>query len=73
MTQVTINTDDLMSVAAAAKILGRPRLAIYRMIRRKVLTDIQLGGVTFIATKEIEQIKTGEVKRTETNEVPKNE
>jgi hypothetical protein len=67
MTQVTINTDDLMSVAAAAKILGRPRLAIYRMIRRKVLTDIQLGGVTFIATKEVEEILKGGVK-TENNE-----
>ena len=67
MTQVTINTDDLMSVASAAKILGRPRLAIYRMIRRKVLTDIQLGGVTFIATKEVEEILKGGVK-TENNE-----
>jgi hypothetical protein len=73
MTQVTINTDDLMSVASAAKILGRPRLAIYRMIRRKALTDIQLGGVTFIVTKEIEQIKNGGGEKTETNEVPKNE
>jgi hypothetical protein len=68
MTLVTINTDDLMSVASAAKILGRPRLAIYRMIKRKAITSIELGGVTFILTQEIEQIKNGGGEKTEVNE-----
>jgi hypothetical protein len=59
MALVTINTDDLMSVLNAAKILGRPRLAIYRMIKRNDLTGIELGGVTFVLTKEIQNMKNG--------------
>ena len=67
MALVTINTDDLMSVASAANILGRPRLAIYRMIKRNAITGIELGGVTFVLTNEIQKIKQGGEK-TETNE-----
>ena len=67
MALVTINTDDLMSVASAANILGRPRLAIYRMIKRNAITGIELGGVTFVLTNEIQKIKQGGDK-TETNE-----
>lgn len=59
MTQVTINTDDLMSVLNAAKILERPRLAIYRMIKRDDLTGVELGGVMFVLTKEIHNMKNG--------------
>jgi excisionase family DNA binding protein len=67
MTSITINTDDLLSVQAAAKRLGRPRLAVYRMIKRKAITGIELGGTTFVLTKEIEEILKGGVK-TEDNE-----
>ena len=71
MTLVTINTDDLMSVASAAKILGRPRLAIYRMIKRKAITGIELGGVTFILTKEINILKQGGAKTKDNEPVQK--
>jgi excisionase family DNA binding protein len=67
MALVTINTDDLMSVQDAAKTLGRPRLAVYRMIKRNAITGIELGGVTFVLTAEIRKLKEGGDK-TETNE-----
>ena len=68
MTLITINTDDLMSVQTAAKLLGRPRLAVYRMIKRKTLTGIQFSGVTFVVTKEIEQMKNGGGEKIEVTE-----
>jgi len=72
MALVTINTNDLMSVQDAAKLLGRPRLAIYRMIKRNAITGIELGGVTFVLTIEIQKLKEGGGK-VANNEAPKNE
>jgi len=72
MALVTINTNDLLSVQDAAKLLGRPRLAIYRMIKRNAITGIELGGVTFVLTNEIQKLKLGGEK-TEINEPAKSE
>jgi excisionase family DNA binding protein len=72
MTSITIHTDDLMSVQNAAKKLGRPRLAIYRMIKRKALNGIKLGGTTFVPTLEVDEILKGGEKK-EKNEPAKNE
>ncbi len=59
MGEVTIRTEDLMSVQDAAKAIGRPRLAVYRMIKRGDIIGVELGGVMFVPTKEVERIKNG--------------
>lgn len=57
MAVIKVFTDDLMSVQNAAKELGRPRLAIYRMIERGTIISIKLGGTLFIPTSEVERLK----------------
>jgi len=72
MGEVTIRTDDILSVQDAAKLLGRPRLAVYRMIKRGTITGIELGGVMFVPTSEIKRLKEEGVK-IEENELTKSE
>lgn len=57
MVVIKVTTDDLMSVQDAAKELGRPRLAVYRMIERGDIIGIKLGGILFIPTSEVERLK----------------
>jgi excisionase family DNA binding protein len=57
MTVIKVTTDDLLSVQNAAKELGRPRLAIYRMIERGDIISIKLGGILFIPVSEVERVK----------------
>lgn len=57
MGEITIRTDDLMTVQDAARLLKRPRLAVYRMIDRKDIAGIKLGGVMFVPTSELERMQ----------------
>ncbi len=52
-TRVEITTGDLVSVPQAAKILGRPKITLYRWIEKKKLVAIELGGVLFIPQREV--------------------
>ena len=54
---IQIRTDDLLSVPQAAKILGRPKITLYRWIEKGKLIAIELGGVLFVPTKEVERLK----------------
>ncbi len=56
-TRVEITTDDLLSVPEAARILQRPKITLYRWIKKGKLTAIELGGVLFIPKKEVERLK----------------
>ncbi|GAI59374.1 unnamed protein product [marine sediment metagenome] len=55
--EIRVTTDDLVSVADAAKILGRPRLTIYRWKDAGKIVGIKLGGIIFIPKSEIERLK----------------
>ncbi|MBT9161349.1 MAG: hypothetical protein DDT27_01107 [Dehalococcoidia bacterium] len=57
MPQVTISTDDLVSVTTAAHLLGRPRITIYRWVEKDKIAAIKLGGVLFIPRNEVERLK----------------
>ena len=58
--EIRVKTDDLVSVADAAKILGRPRLTIYRWIDASKIVGIKLGGIIFIPKSEVERLKKQE-------------
>lgn len=49
--------DDLITVGKAAKQLSRPRLAIYRMVERGDILGIDVGGVLFVPTEQVERMK----------------
>jgi hypothetical protein len=57
LTKVEIKTNDLMSVPQAAKILKRPKMTLYRWIYGRKIIGIELGGVLFIPTKEVERLQ----------------
>ena len=55
--EVRVRTEDLSSVANAAKELGRPRVTIYRWIEAGKIVGIKLGGILFIPKSEVERLK----------------
>ncbi len=57
LTQVTIKSDDVMTVPEAARRLHRPKMTLYRWIRAKKIMAVQLGGILFIPIGEIERLK----------------
>jgi len=58
MPRIEINTNDLVTIPAAAEALGRPKITLYRWIEKGKITAIELGGVLFIQVKELERLKT---------------
>jgi excisionase family DNA binding protein len=58
--EIKVRTDDLVSVAQAAKALGKPRLTIYRWIDAGKIVGIKLGGILYIPKTEIEKWKETE-------------
>jgi len=60
MPRIEINTDDLVTIPAAAEALGRPKVTLYRWIEKGKITAIELGGVLFIQAKELEWLKAQE-------------
>lgn len=59
MADIKISSDDLLSVAQAAKELGHPRITIYRWVETGKITGIRLGGVLYIPKSEVERLKGG--------------
>jgi len=56
-TEITIITNDLMSVQDAATALGRPRMTVYRWIAQRKLVAVKLGGMYYVLTSEVERMK----------------
>lgn len=54
---IKISTDDLVSVAQAAKELGHPRVTIYRWVEAGKILGVKLGGVLYIPRSEVERLK----------------
>jgi len=55
--EIRVTTDDLVSVAQAAKSLSRARLTIYRWIDGGKIVAVQLGGFWYIPKSEVERLK----------------
>ena len=57
MAIITINTDDIMSVGDAARILDRPPVTIYRWIADGKLPAVKFSGVLYVPRADIERLK----------------
>lgn len=56
-TEITITTDDLVTVAEAAKALGKHIATIYRWHEAGHIVAVKLGGILFIPTAEVDRLK----------------
>jgi len=57
--KIYVTTEDLMSVQDAARILGRPRITIYRWIKTDKMLAVKFGGVVFVPRSEVERVLGG--------------
>jgi len=62
-TSITITTDDLVSVADAAKTLRKHIVTIYRWHESRQIVGVKLGGILFIPRSEVERIKNDQAAR----------
>ena len=53
---ILIQTDDLVSVQEAARILGLSRPTVYHWINRKKILSCRLGGTLYVLRPEIERV-----------------
>lgn len=56
-TTITISTNDVVTVADAAKALGKHITTIYRWHESRQIVGVNLGGILFIPTSEVERLK----------------
>jgi len=56
-TEVTITTDDLVSVPQAAKELKVHLATVYRWIKKGIIFPFRIGSQAYIPIKEIEKLK----------------
>ena len=56
-TPITITSDDLVTVADAAKALGKHVTTIYRWYDSRQIVGVKLGGILFIPASEVERLK----------------
>ena len=50
-------SDDLVTVPAAAKEIGKTKMTLYRWIARGKVHSIKLFGIIFISREEVERLK----------------
>ena len=55
--EIKVRTDDLVTVAHAAKDLGCARLTIYRWIHAGKIVSIEVGGSPYILKTEVARLK----------------
>jgi len=51
------NTSDLVTVPRAAKLLGKPKMTLYRWVKNGKVIAIQLGGFLFIPKSEVKRLE----------------
>jgi len=59
-TKITISTKDVVTVAHAAETLGKHIATIYRWLDAGRIVGIDLDGILFIPTSEVERVKKEE-------------
>jgi excisionase family DNA binding protein len=57
---------DFLTVPKAAKVLGRHKQTLYRWIAKGELITINIGGILFVPRSEIERLKNGLCRESET-------
>jgi len=62
--EIKLTTNDLVTVAQAAKILGCARLTIYRWVKSGKTAGIDLAGLLFIPRTEVERLQKQRAPRT---------
>lgn len=60
--EIKVKTDDLVTVAQAAKSLSCARLTVYRWIRAGKIVGIEVAGTLFIAKTEVERLQAQQKK-----------
>ena len=55
--QITVTTDDVLTIGDAAKELGIARMTLYRWINSGKALALILGGVTFLPRNELVRLK----------------
>jgi len=57
MAEISVTTDDLMSVQQAASALGKPRVTLYRWIAKGQVLSVRFGGILYIPKTEVDRLK----------------
>ena len=55
--RLRLTSDDLVSVAAAAKDIGCTRQTVYRWLRKQKMVSLEIAGQLCIPRDEVERIK----------------
>jgi excisionase family DNA binding protein len=55
--ELRIRSDDVLSISAAAKELGKHRMTLYRWAKNNIIATVELGGVLFIPRSEVDRLK----------------
>ena len=55
--EIKVKTDDLVTIAQAAKDLGCARLTIYRWIRAGKIVSVEVAGSPYILKTEVARLK----------------
>lgn len=63
--RITLQTNDLLTVEQCAKLLGRPRITIYRWIEKNKVNAVEIGKTLYIPTSELntEHLRAEVIKR----------
>jgi len=56
MIRLTINTNDLVTFAEAAKILGVSRPTVYNLVIREQLHPVAIGSNRYLSRNEVESL-----------------
>jgi len=59
MSRVRINSQDFLTVPKMAKTIHRPKMTLYRWIKKGKLIAVEFGGIKFIPVSEIERLGLG--------------
>jgi len=51
------NTGDLLTVPQAAKLLGKPKMTLYRWVKNGKVIAVRFGGILFVPMSEIDRLK----------------
>jgi len=58
--ELKVVTDDFVTVPEAAKLLGKPKMTLYRWIEANKLIAVTFGNILFVPKSEIERLKNKE-------------
>lgn len=60
--ELTVQTDEFVTVPEAAKLLGKPKMTLYRWIEAGKFIAVTFGGILFVPNSEVERLKKEQTK-----------